>query len=94
MIALGPPCTHRVEFTFRHPSNETLVARYGLDPRRGGIYVEVEDDGARVVTYEALVTEQAVLDVLDVLANFGFIGARACGRPARLRVRDPSRDPP
>jgi hypothetical protein len=75
LIDAVPVGTPSVEFVLTHPAAPTLVARYGVDPRRGGIYVEVADDDARVITYEALATEQAIIDVLDVLANFGFIAA-------------------
>lgn len=62
-----------MQWTIHHPTDSTLIARYGHDGRRG-IYVEVEDDGTRVVMYEAQDVEQAILDVLDLLAGFGFVG--------------------
>jgi hypothetical protein len=72
LIATSPPCTRSVEFLLPHPTDPTMIARYGVDQTRGGVYVEVEDGGLLLVSYEAVVTEQAIRDVLDDMTVFGF----------------------
>jgi hypothetical protein len=61
-----------MEWTTRHPTDPTMVARYGHDPARGGTYVEVEHNGMHLVSYESCLGDQAIRDVLDDLGTFGF----------------------
>jgi len=55
--------------------DRTVVARYGHDPERGGVYVEIDDDEWRLATYEANCDYDAVLGVIEILASFGFVGS-------------------
>ena len=60
-----------------HPRNPTRTASYGVDPERGGVYVDLACGGTTVASWEAaeLVEDHddPILGVLAVLAMHGYV---------------------
>jgi hypothetical protein len=61
-----------VRWTLRHPTEPDL-ARHSHDPRRGGIYVEVDDDGTRLITLRHA-TPSGRSATCSVVITFGLLG--------------------
>jgi len=79
LIDLALTGTPGVEFSLAHRDDPTQTARVGIDPRRGGIYAEVEWNGVLVVLDADDVDpdRDPVVEILSLLIDFGFLQPRA-----------------
>jgi hypothetical protein len=68
-----------VNFTLRHPRHPSRLAVFGVDPARGGLYLDVACDGG-TLSWDAaeLGGDHAdpILGALAVLGMFGFLSGR------------------